>query len=30
MKNSIFISAVSGVGKSTTCDFIKNNNLLII
>ena len=26
--NLIFISAVSGVGKSVTCDYIKNNNLL--
>ena len=24
----IFISAVSGVGKTTTCDYIKNNHLL--
>ena len=24
----IFVSAVSGVGKSTTCDYIKNNNML--
>ena len=24
----IFISAVSGVGKTTICDYIKNNNLL--
>ena len=28
MKRLIFISAVSGVGKSVTCDYIKNNNLL--
>lgn len=28
MKKLIFISAVSGVGKSTACDYIKNNNLL--
>lgn len=26
--NLIFISAVSGVGKSTACEYIKNNNLL--
>ncbi len=26
--NLTFISAVSGVGKSTTCDYIKDNNLL--
>ena len=26
--NLFFISAVSGVGKSVTCDYIKNNNLL--
>ena len=24
----IFLSAVSGVGKSVTCDYIKNNNML--
>ena len=24
----VFTSAVSGVGKTTTCDYIKNNNLL--
>lgn len=24
----IFISAVSGIGKTTTCEFIKNSNLL--
>ncbi len=24
----IFMSAVSGVGKSVTCDYIKNNNML--
>lgn len=28
MKKLIFISAVSGVGKSTACEYIKNNNLL--
>ena len=28
MKKLIFISAVSGVGKSTTCEYIKNNNML--
>lgn len=28
MKKIIFLSAVSGVGKTTTCDYIKNNNLL--
>lgn len=28
MKKIIFISAVSGVGKTTTCDYITNNNLL--
>ena len=28
MKKLIFISAVSGVGKSTTCNYIKNNRLL--
>lgn len=28
MKKLVFISAVSGVGKSTTCEYIKNNNLL--
>lgn len=28
MKKIIFISAVCGVGKSTTCEYIKNNNLL--
>ena len=28
MKQLIFISAVSGVGKSTTCEYINNNNLL--
>lgn len=28
MKKIIFISAVCGVGKSTTCDYIRNNNLL--
>jgi len=28
MKKLIFISAVSGVGKTTTIDYIKNNNLL--
>lgn len=26
--NLVFISAVSGVGKTTTCNYIKNNNLL--
>ena len=24
----VFISAVAGVGKTTTCNYIKNNNLL--
>lgn len=28
MKKIVFISAVCGVGKSTTCEYIKNNNLL--
>lgn len=28
MKKIIFISAVCGGGKSTVCDYIKNNNLL--
>ena len=28
MKKLVFISAVSGVGKSSTCEYIKNNNLL--
>lgn len=28
LKKLIFISAVSGVGKSTACEYIKNNNLL--
>ena len=28
MRKLIFISAVSGVGKSTTCEYIKNNNML--
>ncbi len=28
MKKLIFISAVSGVGKSATCQYIKDNNLL--
>lgn len=28
MKKIIFISAVCGVGKSATCDYIKNNSLL--
>lgn len=28
MKKVLFISAVSGVGKSTTCNYIKDNNLL--
>lgn len=28
MKKIIFISAVCGVGKSTTCDYIRDNNLL--
>ena len=28
MKKIIFLSAVCGVGKSTTCDYIRNNNLL--
>lgn len=28
LKKLIFISAVSGVGKSTTCDYIKDNKLL--
>ena len=28
MKKIVFISAVSGVGKSTTCKYIKDNNLL--
>lgn len=28
MKKIIFISAVSGVGKSTTCEYINNNHLL--
>ena len=29
MKKIIFISAVSGVGKSTTCNYIKDNDLLV-
>lgn len=29
MKKIVFISAVSGVGKSTTCNYIKDNNLLV-
>lgn len=28
LKKLIFLSAVSGVGKSTACEYIKNNNLL--
>ena len=28
MKKLLFLSAVSGVGKSTTCEYIRNNNLL--
>lgn len=28
MKELVFISAVSGVGKSTACEYIKKNNLL--
>ena len=28
MKKLIFISAVSGVGKSTNCEYIKNNKIL--
>ena len=28
MKKIVFISAVSGVGKSTVCEYIKNNELL--
>ena len=28
MKKIFFISAVSGVGKSTTCDYIRDNKLL--
>ncbi len=28
MKKLVFISAVSGVGKSTACEYIKKNNLL--
>lgn len=28
MKKIIFISAVCGVGKSTTCEYIRDNNLL--
>ncbi|MBR3162317.1 MAG: AAA family ATPase [Bacilli bacterium] len=28
MKKIIFISAVSGVGKSTICEYINNNNIL--
>ena len=28
MKKVFFLSAVSGVGKTTTCDYIENNNLL--
>ena len=28
MKKIIFISSVSGVGKTTTCDYITTNNLL--
>lgn len=28
LKKLIFISAVSGVGKSTACEYITNNNLL--
>lgn len=28
MKKLIFISAVSGVGKSTACEYIKKSNLL--
>ena len=28
MKKVIFLSSVCGVGKSTTCDYIRDNNLL--
>ncbi len=28
MTKVVFISAVCGVGKSTTCEYMKNNNLL--
>ena len=28
MKQIVFLSAVCGVGKSTICEYIKNNNLL--
>lgn len=28
MKKLILISAVCGIGKSTTCEYLKNNNLL--
>ena len=29
MEKIVFISAVCGVGKSTTCNYIKDNNLLV-
>ncbi len=29
MKKLVFISAVSGVGKSTACEYINKNNLLV-